>query len=74
MRQYSIVVAESPGRESLSGSILYPLAAATPWSLIPSRQRSLAPWIVLLVLALVLRVTVGAWARDVRRRRAISAS
>jgi hypothetical protein len=76
MPRYSIVVAETPPSASvdISGSIFSPLALATPWSLFFPKQATVAPWIVLLILAFILRATVGAWARDVRRRRAGSSS
>jgi hypothetical protein len=57
---------------SVNGSIVKP--HASEWSkLAPAAQR-IAPFIALLALAFLLRVIVSAWTRDVRRRRALSAS
>jgi hypothetical protein len=57
---------------TVNGSIVKP--HASEWSkLAPAAQR-IAPFIALLALAFLLRVIVSAWTRDVRRRRALSAS
>jgi hypothetical protein len=57
---------------TVNGSVVKP--HASEWSkLAPDAQR-IAPFIALLALAFFLRVIVSAWTRDVRRRRALSAS